>query len=63
MRSRTAWCQRAVDRYENPPESLPAEVNVLRLGDVAFATTPFEYYLDFGDDPERYLDPSYIPSM
>lgn len=20
-------------------------------------------YLDFGDDPERYLDPSYIPSM
>ena len=20
-------------------------------------------YLDFGEDPERYLDPSYIPSM
>jgi Cu+-exporting ATPase len=20
-------------------------------------------YLEFGDDPERYLDPSYIPSM
>jgi YHS domain-containing protein len=20
-------------------------------------------YLDFGDDPERYLDPSYVPSM
>ena len=20
-------------------------------------------YLDFGDDPERFLDPSYIPSM
>ena len=20
-------------------------------------------YLEFGDDPERYLDPSYVPSM
>ncbi|HUS81070.1 MAG TPA: hypothetical protein VM283_07360 [Armatimonadota bacterium] len=49
LRSRIAWCQRAVDRYENPPASVPVEVNFMRLGDVAFATAPFEYYLDFGD--------------
>jgi len=28
--------------------TLPVEVHVVRLGDVAFATNPFEYYLDFG---------------
>ena len=49
LRSRIAWCQRAVDRYENPPASVPTEVNVLRVGDIAFVTAPFEYYLDFGD--------------
>ena len=27
---------------------LPVEVHVLRLGEVALATNPFEYYLDFG---------------
>lgn len=47
--SRLAWCQRAAERYENPPSSVPAEVNVVRLGDIAFVTAPFEYYLDFGD--------------
>jgi hypothetical protein len=49
LRSRLAWCQRAADRYENPPESVPVETNVMRLGDTAFVTAPFEYYLDFGD--------------
>jgi hypothetical protein len=44
-----AWCQHAADRYEHPLPSVPAEINVLRLGDVALATAPFEYYLDFGD--------------
>jgi hypothetical protein len=24
-------------------------MNILRLGDIAFVTAPFEYYLDFGD--------------
>jgi len=48
-RSRLAWCQRAVDRYENPLPSVPVEMNVVRLGDIAFVTAPFEYYLDFGD--------------
>jgi len=27
---------------------LPVEVHILRLGDVAFASNPFELYLDFG---------------
>ncbi|NSW56381.1 MAG: hypothetical protein HPY44_10220 [Armatimonadetes bacterium] len=49
LRSRIAWCRRAVDRYENPPDSVPTEVNVLRVGDIALVTAPFEYYLDFGD--------------
>lgn len=43
------WCRRAAARYENHPASLPAEMNVARLGDVAFVTAPFEFYLDFGD--------------
>jgi len=49
LRSRLGWCQRAVDRYENPPESVPIEMNVVRLGDIALVTAPFEFYLDFGD--------------
>lgn len=48
-RSKLAWCQRAVDRYENPLPAVPSEMNVVRLGDIAFVTAPFEYYLDFGD--------------
>ena len=47
--SRLAWCQRAVDRYLKPLESVPIEMSVVRLGDIAFVTAPFEYYLDFGD--------------
>lgn len=49
LRSRIAWCQRAVERYQNPPENIPIQMNIMRLGDVALATSPFEYYLDFGD--------------
>lgn len=49
LRSRIAWCRRAIDRYENPPSSIPSEVHVIRLGDIAFVTAPFEYYLDYGD--------------
>ncbi len=48
-RSRMAWCQRAVDRYHAPLKSVPVEMNAVRLGDIAFVTAPFEYYLDFGD--------------
>ncbi|MDH7570218.1 MAG: hypothetical protein QHJ73_11610 [Armatimonadota bacterium] len=49
LRSRIAWCQRAVERYHHPPQSVPVEVNIIRVGDIAFVTVPFEYYLDFGD--------------
>jgi len=49
LRSRIGWCQRVVDRYENPPACVPIEANVLRLADIAFVTAPFEYYLDYGD--------------
>ena len=48
-RARIAWCRRAADPYGNPLPAIPSELNVLRLGDVAFVTAPFEYYLDFGD--------------
>jgi hypothetical protein len=49
LKSRIAWYRRAIGRYEEPLESVPSEVNVFRLGDIAFVTVPFEYYLDFGD--------------
>lgn len=49
LRTRVNWCTRAIDRYKNPPASVPSEVNVLRLGDIAFVTAGFEYYLDYGD--------------
>ncbi|MEW6358147.1 MAG: hypothetical protein AB1696_17575 [Planctomycetota bacterium] len=49
LRSRINWCRRVVERYEDPPGSIPIEMTVIRLGDIAFVTAPFEYYLDFGD--------------
>lgn len=47
---RMRWNLAVVDRYEHQkthPNS-PIEVHVVRLGDIAFASNPFEYYLDFG---------------
>lgn len=35
------------DHQQNQP-TIPAEIHVVRLGDVAFASNPFELYLDFG---------------
>ncbi len=37
-------------RYEQQQEdpTISVEIHVLRIGDLAFATNPFEYYLDFG---------------
>lgn len=35
------------ERQQTEP-NLPVTLHVIRLGDVAFATNPFEYYLDFG---------------
>ena len=47
---RMQWHLGVAARYERQKTqpTIPAEVHVLRLGDVAFATNPFEYYLDFG---------------
>ncbi len=47
---RMHWFRAVVERYESePPGSThPAEVHVVRLGEVAFASNPFEYFLDFG---------------
>ena len=45
--------QRVVDRYaeqqaspRHPTQTI--EIHAVRLGDIAFATNPFEYYLDYG---------------
>lgn len=49
---RNLWHQAVIDRYEKqkkgqePPFVM--ELHVLRIGDVAIATNPFEMYLDYG---------------
>lgn len=47
---RMAWHQNVLNRFERQKIQplFPAEVHIVRLGDVAFATNPFEYYLDYG---------------
>ena len=44
------WHRRVIARFEEQEKNpfLPVELHVLRVGDVAFATAPFEYYLDYG---------------
>jgi len=44
------WNQRVEKRFKEQGEhpTRPVPVHVVRLGDVVFATNPFEYYLDFG---------------
>jgi hypothetical protein len=48
--ARGAWYGRVAARKElqEKEPKLDIEVHVLRLGDVVFATNPFEYYLDYG---------------
>ncbi|MFW6060524.1 MAG: hypothetical protein ACODAQ_10100, partial [Phycisphaeraceae bacterium] len=47
---RIGWHRGVAERYElqQREPKIETEVHVLRLGEVAFATNRFEYYLDFG---------------
>jgi hypothetical protein len=45
---RVRWLEDVVTRYEQQIPTLPVELHIVRLGDMVFATNPFEYYLDFG---------------
>jgi hypothetical protein len=47
---KTARLQKAIAEYEQGGKSSPYEIelHVLRIGDVAMATNPFELYLDYG---------------
>lgn len=47
---RAQWFRGAIERARRQAagETWPAEIHVIRLGDIAIATNPFEYYLDFG---------------
>jgi hypothetical protein len=44
------WCEAVRERFQEqgPDPRQTVEFHVLRLGEVALATDPFEYYLDFG---------------
>ncbi len=47
---RRSWYGKVIQRYEIQQEqpTYPLELHVVRIGDLAFATNPFELYLDFG---------------
>jgi hypothetical protein len=48
---RMRWNQGVLDRFDAQkmgPQTRPTEIHVLRLGEIAIATNPFEYYLDYG---------------
>lgn len=47
---RMNWNRRVARRYEAQKTDpyYPAEIHTLRIGDIAFTTVPYEYYLDFG---------------
>ncbi|HPN85240.1 MAG TPA: hypothetical protein PK821_07900, partial [Victivallales bacterium] len=45
-------CKDIVSRYEDQQKGIerfiPVEIHVIRLGEIAFATNPFELFLDYG---------------
>ncbi len=47
---RMNWYLRVVENFERQQRepNRQVELHVVRLGDIAFATNPFEYYLDYG---------------
>jgi len=45
-------CQRYLDQHRDGKRVYAMELHVLRLGDVAIATNPFELYLDYGVEIE-----------
>jgi len=45
--SEISRCESVISRYENPAETQQTQIHVLKLGDVAFASCPFELYIDF----------------
>lgn len=47
---RMGWYENVIRRYERQQTQAtwPVEVHVLRIGEMAFATVPFELYLDYG---------------
>ncbi len=48
--SRGTWYQRTIDRYKTQEQepTFTVEVHVLRIGDIAIATNPFELFQDYG---------------
>ncbi len=52
MKRRIAWQQEVVDRFENQEKTsrpmYPVEVHIVRLGDIAIASNPFELFTDYG---------------
>ncbi|MHB9105672.1 MAG: hypothetical protein ACYDCO_01335 [Armatimonadota bacterium] len=50
LHARKFRCRRIIQRYEEQQQqsTLPMELHVIRLGDVAFASNPFELFLDYG---------------
>ncbi len=43
-----AWNESVARRFEAGPQKHEVEVHALRIGDLGFATNPFELYLDYG---------------